>query len=252
MASSTLKVRTYTLGWVGLPDDAKPFDAKQYSSVIVAGQQTWTIKSLKKFDGLALGYLRGLTVTVVFKNASGTIISTVSAKTIDGSIDANIDDERISEIIYAGQFIEANGTIEITINGTETEVGMIFPTASVEVGLTNLKFSHDVKSFDREEISAISGFVDRIRGNRVIYYKGSFDIEMTAYDKMLLLNKKLTNELVAVDGSDMKDNATADGQGTFAATQIICSVSQLKTASEVKDGDMQQIVPINFEFKEIV
>ena len=231
---------------------AAPFDLKQYSSVVESGNQSWVVKSDKKFDGIALGYLRGETVTVIFKNSGGIVISTIEDKKINSRINDNLDDERTSEIIYSNFFIEENGTVEIIIKGAETEVGMIFATASVDVGLTNLKFSHDIKSFDREEVSAISGFVDRIRGNRVVYYKGSFDIEMTSYDKMLLINKKLTNELVAVDGSDMKDNLDADGEGTFSSTKLICSINQLKTASEVKDGELEQVVPINFEFREIV
>jgi hypothetical protein len=229
-----------------------PFDTKQYTSVIESGNQTWTVKSLGKFDGVALGYLRGDTVSVAFKDSLGATVSTVSGKTINGSIDANIEDERISDIIYAGEFIEADGTIEITIAGTETEIGIIFPTASIDVGMTNLSFSHAVKNFDRQEVSAISGYVDFIKGNRVLDHKGSFDIEMLDYDKMVLLNKKLSQELIAMDGSDTTGNEAADGISRFASTKIIGRIRSLTMKSEIKDGDIKDIVPVGFEIREIV
>jgi len=229
----------------------QPFDTKQYTSVVQPVTQTWKIKSLKKFNGVALGMLRGSEVRVTFRDPANNIVDIV-IKVINGKIDENITDEAISEVIYASKFIDANGTIEITITGESTEIGFIFPSASIDVGLTNLEFSHDVKNFDRNKVSAISGYTDHIKGNRVIQHKGSFDIKMIAYDKMVLLNKKLTQELIAIDGSDTRGNEVSDGKGIFASTKMICRVVRLSMKSTVKNGDISATTPIDFDFEEVV
>jgi hypothetical protein len=237
--------------YLGITRNVMPFDTKQYISVIEQTRQQWTIKALKRFNGVSLGRLRGTYLDVSFRDAANSTLSYVS-KPIDGSIDANLEDEPITEIIYAGQYIEAGGIIYIQISGTTTEVGTIFPSASIDVGITDLEFSHDIKNFDRNVVSEISGYVDHIKGNRVIQHKGSFHIEMQNYDKMVLLNKKLTQELVAIDGSDMTNNEIADGSSRFASTKIICRVKQLNMKSKIKDGDMSKYTPVSFEFEEVV
>ena len=144
------------------------------------------------------------------------------------------------------------GYAEISIIGQDTEVGMLMLSESTDVGATNLKFSHDIKSFDRTEVDKVSGFVDYVEGNRVVDHKCSFDIEMTAYDDLVTLNKKLSQKLIAMDGSDMIHNEAADGVGMFDSTKIIGRIRSMRMQTDVEDGDMRKIIPVSCEIREIV
>ncbi len=243
---------TYTM----VADEQSPFDDRQYTSVVRSSAQTWVAEAAARFSGVAISRLRGASIDVVFKDPLGNVVGTpIAGRTVNDTIDANIEPEPTTDFIYAGTWIDQGGTVEITVNtaGLDTEVGYIMLFATVEVmAPTNLEFSNETKNFDREVQSAISGHIDNIRGNRYIIYKGSFDITMLEYDKWILLSKKLTNTLAAIDGSDMKANEQADGITRFNATRMICRIKKLAMASKVKDGDMEKVVPVDFEFREVV
>ena len=228
-----------------------PFDDKQYTATSYDGDQSWTVKSLGAFDGISLGMLQGDTVDVVFKDSLGTVIKSITGRTIGDTIASNLPKVSATDMIYAGEVIEANGTVEIDIHGAHTEIGHIFASSSYYVGATELDFSHAVKNFDRSDVKT-SGFVDYIRGNRVLDYKGSYLIQMSDYDTSVKLSKLLTSELVAVDGSDTTDNSAPDGSDRFASTKIICRVVSLDAQSTIKNGEFAGYTPVKFWFREIV
>lgn len=237
-----------------ISEEYSPFDEKQYTSVIRASTQTWTVRATRKFNCIAISRLRGASLDITFRDSGGTEISAVSAKTIYDTVDENIEAIPTTDIVYAGSWIDAGGTVEISVNSTgdETEVGYIFAAAAIYVGVTDLQFSHKIVNFDRSAQSEVSGYIDYIPGNRIIVYTGKFRMPMTDYSKMVMINKKMTQELIAVDGSDMTDNAEEDGKNTFRSMKIVCRIKKLEQSSNVTDGEMDITVPIEFEFREVV
>ncbi len=237
-----------------IDDENSPFDDKQYTSVIRSSSQQWVVSADAYFDCIALGRLRADSVDVVFKDADGVVVSTVQGKDVNDTIDAYIEPEPTTEFVYAGSVIGPGGRAEISINsaGLDTEAGIIFAAKSIKVGATNLEFAHDVKNFDRDQVSPISGYIDHIKGHRVLVHRGSYDIQMTDYDKWVLLNKKMTQELIGIDGSDMTANEAADGVSRFKSTRIIGRIEQMKMGTTIKNGEMENVTPISYMYKEIV
>lgn len=228
-----------------------PFDPKSYTSVVISGDQNWKLKALGRFNSISLGNLRADHVIVVVKDDSNSTLKWVE-KRIDGTIDENLEEEAISDIIYLDEWFLTGTHIEIYINGQETEIGNIILTASIDSGMTNLKFKHSVKDFSRTQISEISGYIEYIAGNKIVVYEGSYQIETKYYDRQLRLDKKLTGELIAVDGSDMLDNSLADGENTFQSTIMICRVELLEMESEEESNSVSKTSQVDFRFEEVV
>jgi len=238
--------------------DTLPYDTKQYSSVKESGSQGWTTQADRQFQGVALGRIAGDTVSVVFKDDLGSVVASVTDYAIPCKIDPIFDDEPATVILYATvngvlQTIPAGGKVEVTVAGTAgTELGMIFPFGAYEVGVTDLSFSHEIKNFDRDRVSEVSGAVDHIKGNRYSVHNGSFHIEMANYDKMVLVNKKIVREFIAIDGSDTLGNEVADGIGRFASTKLIGRIEKLGMDSKAKNGKLPKHVPVTIRFTEAV
>ena len=259
---------TISLDYVRKSVRMAPFDEKQYTSTKSTASQWWTIQVLEPFDCLALGNLKGKRANVQFIPAdiyaSGDF-SSIPFVTID--INSKINDEvgsqNTTQIIYNTQKMKGGDYIYFQIDGdyyidgvdviqTGSELGMILPCMSLDVGATDLEFSHDIKNFDKNVVSSISGYIDHIKGNRVVQHKGTFYIQMQSYDKLLQINKKLTEELIAIDSSDNVQNVSADAQNFFDSTKIIGRVKKIGMKSVAKNNHFDSNIPISFEFEEIV
>ncbi len=250
-----------------------PFDTKQYTSV-TANNMTWTIQCNDFFNSVALGGLRAKEVRVTFKTKDeyeNNVYVEPIVKQVNSLINTNVGDEKTTEIIYANKtYVDQDYIIIEIIENTHTytgwtaigegevtkhygsEIGMIMPAMVYDVGATDISFSHDLKNHDRDQVSSISGYVDHIRGNRALSHKGTFYIPATSYDEIILIDKKLTNELIAIDGSDNILNTHADNENIFDSTKIIGRVKKITMATKVSNGDIQKTLPINFEFSEVV
>lgn len=231
----------------------QPLDSKQYTSAVESGPQTWVLKSLQKFDTIAIGRLKGSAVTVVFKDSTGAEVTRHDEILIDGRIDADgrLPHTYTTMILYADTDIEANGTIEITVSGVSTEVGMIKSGLSIDLGFTNIEFKNNGKDYSPKQQSPISGYIDYIEGVKVMVHKGSIDIPMERYDITSRFIRDFLGSLMIINGSDSKNIAT-DSMGIFSATQLIARITRMDMGTKVKDGDIDPIVPIPFECEEIV
>lgn len=237
-----------------IPKQYLPFDYKQYTSVVESGGQSWMIKAQAAFSAVVVSRLRGYRISVTFFDANDSVIEMISHKQIDDTIDTHIEPVPITDVIYCSQWIEAGGgaLVMIDSDGSETEVGSLFPVAHIYVGPTKLKMKHRAENNDRVAVSEISGYKDTIEGNKYLIYTGSFVSEVTEYSKMVKLSKKMSNELVVLDGSDMNDNADPDEINTFASTKILgrMDISEIETV--IESNRMVDYVDIPFTLEEIV
>ena len=245
-----------------------PFDGKQYTSVKANGDQTWKIKPRGYHsNAVVVGGVKGHILNVWFMDSSDTIISQqqivldgnkiTSTQNRENGNPVEIGDgtaEPTTQIVYLP--LETTPYyVQIWVQdsgGLGTEIGWVIPTAWVDVGATNLEFTHDIKNFDKNKVSEVSGYIDHIKGQRVVQHKGSFDIPLTDYDKMLMINKRFTQELIAIDGSDTTNNEASDSQNRFQSTKLIGRVKRLSMGTKKHNETLGDYQTITFEFEEVV
>lgn len=232
-----------------------PFNDKQYLSVIEPGDQTWSVVSREAFNSVSIGRLRGASVTVTFYDENDQQVGEPETKTIDGTVD---DDGGVAGIVpvtmnfRADSLIPANGGCDITISGSETEVGMIFCSYAFETGITKLEMGHEVIPNSRRRKSDVSGYEEIIRGNVVFEHTGSFWIPIQQYDKMTKLMKLLQDNTVCVNGSDIQKGDIPDSVNWFESTVMIAIVDKLKVSTTASDGNLDDMQVVDFTLLEIV
>ena len=245
-----------------------PFDTKQYTSVKAVGSQTWKIKPRGYHsNAVVIGGVKGRMLTVMFMNSASEIIAmqqidlTVNKLTStqprdngnpveigDGSVEAS------TQIVYL-QLETTPYYVEIKVDdqaGLGSEIGWIMATSFIDVGATNLEFTHNIKNFDKNKVSEVSGYIDHIKGQRVVQHSGSFDIPLTDYDKMLMINKRFTQELIAIDGSDTTNNEASDSKNRFQSTKLIGRTKRLSMSTKKHNETLGDYQTITFEFEEVV
>lgn len=230
-----------------------PLDTKQYTVVKSEDPLTWEITLQDSANAIALGNIKGDHVIITFKDPNQNTFYTATYALPTSKINLTIG-KTIIIYIPGGINILKNFKMNIQINGTDNQIGIIMPTNYIDVGATNLKFKHTVKNFDRVKISDISGYYEYYKGNRVINYKGSFDIPITDYDDAVEMDKEFSQELIAIDGSDTTDNTPSDSINIFASTKLIGRVKTLThdTTTNKYKNSIDNISTVSFEFEEVV
>ena len=228
-----------------------PIDDENNTTAKKATSMTYTIKCYGDFNTLALGNIKGDSVTAVFKNSAGTTITTVSGYDIDGSRDT---DDRLEHygttvILYSSADIGTGGTIEISISGDFIELGSIVAGLSVNAGFTDLVFSNRVKDFSPVNIDQF-GKVEYISGVRVMEHSGTVRVPISRYDQTNRLISSIGGNTIILNGSDTTDNSVPDNESTFSSTMIIgrWQISELKTG--IRDMDIDQLATYGFTIRE--
>ncbi len=240
-------------GFVKIKSNAitAPFDGKNYSVAKSATTMTYTIKCLEKFDTLALGAIKGDSVSVVFKDAGGTPITTVTDFIIDGKrdVDGRLSDYKTTVILYSTADILAGGTIEITISGGIVELGTIMAGLSVDAGFTKLQFSNrfnDHSPYSKDNF----GFVEYIDGVKALVHSGTVDVPLSRYDMTNRLLVSLGGNTIILNGSDTTDNSVPNNQSTFASTMLIGRWKASELKNKVKDKQIEQMATYGFTMTE--
>jgi len=245
-----------------------PFDDKQYSAVTTSTPQTWKLnppdRTVYDVSSILLGNVVGDNVQIRFMSNGSVIHSEVIslyANTIqyDAAFIISNKTPEPSTIIYyipqtviSNQWDEAWIDIAPTLTAPKAQIGFIRFGNWIDVGATNLEFSNDIKNFDKNKVSEVSGYIDHIKGQRVVQHKGSFDIQLTDYDKVLRINKRFAQELIAIDGSDNKSNIDTDSNTVFQATQLIGRLKRMSMQTRTKQNKLDDTQTISFEFEEVV
>jgi len=259
---------SYALEYLRQSVKKVPFDTKQYTTSKVNSSQSWVVKAPRtylsvnreKVTSVMLGRVVGTNLHIDFLDFNGNTISSLDIDLTVNSIPFDMTNytniEPSTHIIYIPQDVYQDvHQMSITIsdnNLRDTEIGFISFAKYIDVGATNLEFTHDIKNFDKNKVSEISGYIDHIKGQRVVQHKGSFDILLTDYDKMLMINKRFTQELIAIDGSDTTSNEASDSQNRFQSTKLIGRVKRLGMQTRTKQNKLDDTQTITFEFEEVV
>ena len=236
---------------VGATNDMKPFDSKNYTYASATGTMTYTITSESKFNVIALGNVKATSVTIVFKEEDGSVVTTIN-NTIDTSRDelGYLEDWHTTEIYYADTIISSGGTVEVTLNGTTIELATLLLGVAVDTGFTNLTMTHKYKDFSVFEYDEW-GNADYTERAKVSTYTGSVDILIENYDRTDRLMTSLGKNLVMIDGSD-SNNKVADSISIFAATKRIGRFLSFSQKTVIKDNDIDRMATYDFTLEEIV
>jgi len=232
-----------------------PFDKKNYSVATAFESMTYTVESTGDFDTLALGDVVADSVSVVFKNAAGGTVSTISGYTIQNHRDVaphRLEAYKTTTILYASADIGEGGTAEITLTSTgDISLGTIELGLSVDGGFTNLAFSNKFDDYSPYEKNQW-GFITYIDGVRVQVHNGTVDVPITSYDMMNRLMLSIGGNTVILNGSDSTDNAVPDSETVFSSTQLIGRIQNFELKTKIKGMDMDKLATYSFLLEEQV
>jgi hypothetical protein len=237
--------------YIEATNDTKPFDNKNYTIATAQTQMLYTLSGNKAFDTVALGHIKGEQITVVFKNSVGAVVTTIT-DTINTNrdVNGNLEAWHTTLIFYSDVIMEAGSTVEITIDGTNIELGTLLLGMSADAGFTNLTLKNDYKDFSVFEYDDF-GNADYTERAKVSRYSGAVQIYIENYDMIDRLMTSLGKGLVIVNGSD--SNSTSSETTTiFAATQKIGRFLSFSQKTVIKDDDMGRMAEYTFTLEEIV
>ncbi len=238
-------------------------DGRNNTLVTVDGNIEYTLIGTNSFDTLAVGNVKGETITVTFIKVDGTVLTPI-VSTIDASRDAdgNLVDWYTTLIFYSSEVISpvlvgdvmTYGTVIIEIapavaNDT-TEVGTLMLGMSADAGFSNLAMSHKYKDFSTFEYDQW-GQASYIERAKVSTYSGTVDTVVEDYDRTNRLMMSLGRNVVIINGSD-EDSTQIDGIGIFAATQKIGRFLSFEQKTSIKANDINKKATYSFTIEEIV
>lgn len=228
-----------------------PFDGKNYTTAKAQNTMTYTLKGLEAFDTLALGRVKADNVVINFKDPQGTLITNIT-KPIDTSRDANgnLAPWHTTLIYYSDAVMAADSTVEITLTGTDIELGTLMLGMSVDAGFTNLELTNKYRDFSVFEYDAW-GNADYVERAKISTYSGTVKIFITDYDRIDRLMTSLGKNLVIVNGSDSK-NAAPNSSSIFASTQKIGRFVSFDQKTQKKDGVMGVHAVYSFTLEGVV
>lgn len=237
----------------------RPFNNKQYSTASTEDHGfntiTYRLRGLAEFDTIGLGNLIADTVTVEFKEADGTVVTTVT-KNVDSTRDADgyLDRVGVTEAFYSDSVMSVNDYVDITMSSTlttdNTSIGAIIPAISINTGFTDLAMTHKYKDFSSAEYD-VWGNLDYVERESISVYSGSVSILIENYDRTDRMMRSLGKTLIILNGSD-SDNIDANGTSIFASTIRIGRIMTFQQQTKVKDNDLDRTATYTFTLEELI
>jgi len=252
-----------------------PFDTKQFTKVSVDGAQKWIIKPNGSYNSIAIGGVSGNYLDIDFAENENPLESEVlqsnsislkenriasTQRRKDGTKIFLDYPEPTTHIIYSN---ENAPYIIITVTPIaqdysvvgyveKSSIGTIVPCLVIEAGATKQIFSHDIVNYGKSKVNEVSGYIEYIKGNRALKFKGSFYSNLTEYDMAILQDKRFNNDLIVIDGSDNLNNEEADSKNIFSSTKLIGRLKKIGRSTKETNGIMDTALAVPFEFEEIV
>ena len=218
-----------------------PFDGKGYTKAEVDTTQTgykatWTCLASAPFDSIAFGKVICDSIDVVFKTAEGTIIEALNRYTIDNSVAKGTHREyETTRILYAGELLESETIIEITLHGAQVSIGKIIAADKLEAGLTSFKFSNEMNDLTPREQDQWGNWEYAEGGMKLRKHNATVEFPILDYDGLERMMLMLGGGEVVIDGSDATKNELPDGEKVFSATQMIARIISLKLQPQDKN-----------------
>ena len=240
----------------------KPLDDKAYTAVTTkGGDYTFTIRSDGKFNTLALGSIIAKSIDILFKDADGNQVGDA----IIGyephnyrDIGLRLPDYQTTTVLYSYDSatdkvidIAEGGTVEITIKGDYTMLGLAMLGLSVDAGFTNLIFQNEFVDLSPMEKDQWGNIV-YVSGVRVNVHSGKVDIPIREYDMMNRLMISIGGSKVILNGSSSIRNSPADSSCIFASTMLIGRMDNIKLTTQMDDKEIGDMATYTFKIIEDV
>ena len=241
-----------TLTEIGAINQLKPFDDTNITPAISSSPMTYTIKGTEEFNSFTLAKVLASSITYTFRNSLNAVLKT---ETI--AIDCKRDPDGILSLYpttvtyYAGQQMEANSTVEITLtHSDDIELGDFTLNNSIDSGFTNLTFSHGIKDHNDYTPDAWGQVSESVKAI-VTKFDVTMDVKITNYDYMVSYLESIAGKNVTIDASD-SNGEVANGSTIFASLTRRVRVVSPNIASKVKDNDIDPMATLKFKVEEIV
>jgi len=237
---------------IGIVNELKPFDDQNITPAISSSPMTYKITGTEEFNAFTLAKVLASSVSYTFKDSGG---SPVKSATVD--IDCTRDKDGIlskyptTVVFYAGQQMEANSTVEITLTHDEDiELGDFPLNNMIDAGFTNLSFSHGIQDFNDYTPDPWGQIPESVKAI-VTTFNISMDVLMTNYDYAVSFNESIAGKNVTIDASD-SDGAVADGISIFGSLVRRVRVINPVSKTKVKDDEIERMATLLMEAEEIV
>ena len=214
---------------------------------------TYTIKGTEPFNSFALSKVLATSITYTFKDSLGATVKTDTVA-IDCKRDENgtLSLYPTTVVYYAGQEMETNSTVEISLTNTEgdVELGDFTLNNTIDAGFTNLSFKHGIKDYNNYTPDAFGNIPE---GNKAIVttFDITLDIYLSNYDYAVSFNESISGKNVIIDASD-SNGAVADGITIFSSLTRRVRITGISTNSIVKDGSLFKMANNNIKAVEVV
>lgn len=238
---------------IGYTNPLKAFDGQNITPSIYTSPMTYTISSNDDFNSFVLAKVLADSLTYTFYDSLDNVIKTETV-----SIDCKRDDAGLYKkypttvMMYADEQIEAGGyvSIELTKTDGDIELGDFTLNNAIDIGFTNLSFSHGIKDFNNYTPDAF-GIIPSSNKAVVTTFKITVDIPITNYDYMVSLNESISGKNIAIDGSDSKGQSI-DSRNVFASMIRRVRVTSVEIASKIKDSMVDAYATLTLSVQEIV
>lgn len=228
----------------------KAIDSKNTSVTTAEGLLYYKIKSPNSFNSFTLAGVTAESLNYTIKDSGGTVVKTGTVV-----LDCYLDDDKllpqgeVTLLISAGELVESNGTVEITLTNTGTvKLGSFFTNIAIDEGITELSIKagfRDTNSYDEDHWGEISESIKPITKK--------FDITvLVPYAKFTQTygrHKSFLGKFITLDTTDSILVSNGLTLHALVARGIIISVGH---ETLVKDNDMEPHYRYSMSFLEIV
>lgn len=242
-----------TKTFIGVVNYAKPFDGENITPAISTSPMAYTIKAVSSFNSFTLAKVLADSMTYTFYDSYDNVVKTDTV-VIDCKRDAAgiLSEYPTTVMAYAGEQIEAGGYVSIVLTRStgNIELGDFTLNNAVDVGFTNLTFSHGVKDYNNYTPDAF-GIIPE--GNKAIVttFNITVEVPITNYSYMVSLNESISGKNITVDGSDSNGQAI-DEKSVFSSMIRRVRVTSPGIATKVKDNMMGDYATLSLSVQEIV
>ena len=227
-----------------------PFDDMNTSYSTATNTMTYTIKALQSFNSFTLAGVTADSLIYTIKDSLAVVVKTDTIV-----LDCDLDDDgllpqgEITKLIAAGETVEENGTIEISLTSTgEVKLGAFMTNIAIDEGATEMLIKagfRDTNSYAEDPW----GYIEE--GVKPITRK--FDItvivEYSKFDKTYRRHKSFLGKFITLDGTDATLTENGLTLHSLVARGLIISVGH---ETLTKDNDMKPYYKYNMSFLEIV
>ncbi len=239
-----------------------PFDGKNYTNVNftpVDGSARWTLLASEPFDSIAFGKVICDSIDISVKDTDGNIILELNNYVVKNNVNNSSSREfPATVVLYTGRnadktvnLIDSENVIEVTLNGSDIQIGEIIAGETLDAGFTKVNFKNTFKDFSPREQSQWGDWY-YTDGLRVSVHTGTVNFPVLDYDAMNRLMLLIGGRKVIINSSDSLLNEAPDGRHVFESTMILGHFVKLDLATKEVKKRIGEIAEYAFQIRELV